>query len=227
MNLSVTIPQVFYDLVARVIPGFAWLIVMQLYAPGAFATLMPTSAGDSRGVVPALGRGIGYAVACYLIGWILHGLTWGSMRKRTKSAKKKTGHNSENTAAKDRARTTKIKPSLSKKYQWIRLANPAAGFRIVKLRAEARMLETTRTALFLSAAPIIVLILVKVTSVDVLRTEVSIVRLSITLLLTLAAALVIWLKLERRAWANYRGNISSIYGVLHNEADPIPTSVPK
>jgi hypothetical protein len=131
MKFSIVIPQLFYDLIARVLPGFFFLLILSLGIPNVM-TQIPLSGSDgTENVMDSVGKGVVVAALSYLLGWVLLSFTCCSKRKPMRAK------NERNNDSK----------SLNKKYQWIRLSHPAAGFRIVKLRAEARMLETSRTAM--------------------------------------------------------------------------------
>ena len=123
------IPQVFYDLIGRVIPGFMLLFMLR------FSLLRTEFSFGYIDIVPtgtwfgALFNGIGYLIICYVLGWFLRAFS----RYKLKSG----------------GSTGKDEPSLHDKYLMIRLENEAAGFRVAKLRAEVRMLEGGRTGMWI------------------------------------------------------------------------------
>jgi hypothetical protein len=216
MRFSITIPQIFYDMIARVIPGVVALWIARLYAPSFGGSVFFTSGGT--GALAALGRGAQYLIACYLLGWILHGLTWSS-REPTHVTQEPLPDTEVQAGTADEAKERPTpEPSERSQYQWIRLAHSEAGFRLVKLRAEARMLEAVRTALFLGCFTGLLLLVLNWAGVTCV--EASGAQLLATAVVALALAIVIQARLENHAWRNYRGNITRIYQLLHDENDP-------
>lgn len=194
MNVSVTIPQLFYDLIARVIPGFLFLfgLQMQLRSLG-IPVDYSISSGDGNWFGP-LTRGLTFLFLAYLTGWLLSGLILFSKRRSVEK-----GHESKHADA----------PSINRQFQAVRILHPVSGFRVVKLRSEARMLEALRTGLVLLTA--IVLSSVFATAESSFSLE-SVIRV----LLPLAAAAIFY-SLEKRAWTTYCGNVTSIYKMVVDE----------
>ncbi len=213
MKISIVIPQLFYDTIARVIPGVIVLVLVEAYGaigPDQTAAIKP----ELTSVVEAIGRGAVLVIIAYVIGWMLSGLTWPSHEPK---------HITTESFSENSLDSHDRKPlSLRSQYQWIRLAHAEAGFRIVKLRAEARMLEAIRTAFALSTPVAGLLLLAKLLDFDLLFIEASTWRLSVLLFTSLVSTLVIYWRLERKAWDNYKGNISRIYKLLHDDENPIP-----
>ncbi|MBX2819787.1 MAG: hypothetical protein KTR29_08905, partial [Rhodothermaceae bacterium] len=114
MNISVTVPQIFYDLIARILPGFLFLVVYQgIFSPLGLA--LPVELGDSgSNFVGSLLTGIGYSGICYFVGWVLTAFTLGS----------------KSTAVKRKHTSKDLIPSMSEMYHEIRLLNSGEGFRI-------------------------------------------------------------------------------------------------
>lgn len=123
------IPQAFYDLIARVIPGFIFLFMLK------FALLRTEFSFGYIDIVPtgtwfgALFNGIGYIIICYLLGWFLRPFSTYKLESGKCAAEGE--------------------PSLDEMYHMIRLENEAAGFRIAKLRAEVRMLACASAGMWL------------------------------------------------------------------------------
>jgi len=212
MKISIVIPQLFYDTIARVIPGVVVLVLVEAYGtigPDQKAVIKP----EFTSVVEAIGNGAVLVLIAYVVGWILSGLTWFSHEPK---------HITTESFSEEPPDSYDQMPSLRSQYQWIRLAHTEAGLRIVKLRAEARMLEAIRTTFVLSTSMAGILLLVKLFHVDLLFIEASTWRLSVLLFMSFAFAIVIYWRLERNAWDNYKGNISRIYKILHDNKNPIP-----
>ena len=112
-----------------------FLVIFVLYLvlnnTGINLSIIPSVA--STDFIASLFGGIGYAIICYFVGWLLTAFTWGSYNSKVK-----------NQHIKDLSERT-----MREMYHKIRLANPSEGFRIIKLRAEARMLEASRTGMFI------------------------------------------------------------------------------
>ena len=217
MRFSVVIPQAFYDLIARVAPGFFFLMVLLLALPREVQGVLALGRGPGGNAVESLGHGIVYAGLCYFLGWVFLAFRWASKEGPTKSRyEEKHGLKSESK------RNSK---SLNYMYQWIRLAHPAAGFRIVKLRAEARMLETSRTAMVVAAG--IIAVCRHGCFLHSCHEWGSIgpaggacIRAVLGLVLALVAVAA-FRRCEEKAWTQYWGNIESVYKLLHNRADPV------
>ena len=199
MKVAVTIPQIFYDLIARVVPGFLFLLALnfQLSATGVEVIQLPTSSSNSIALVL---YALVYGILSYLMGWVLLAFTFGSLRDRIKE-KLKSELNLEEDSI-----------SISEMYQRVRIKDEAVGFRIVKLRAEARMLETSRTGMLYISAILLGLLAISklalIPSPDWSRLTWGI-RLCVPIVLAVA-----FRKLERRAWNNYFGNIIINYEIL-------------
>ncbi len=217
MNFSVeTIPQVFYDIIARILPGF-FLICFLYFLLCDFQTLrfdlfpssiekitetnesidslnvlivrtvkVTTTSNDRVNFISAFLMAIGYISILYFLGMILQGVYrwWASSIEKRKEGDKKS-----NTQAKQKVseapeadsalgfkyqykehenfstenvkeRITPDNISFYIKYQRIRLHFPEIGFRIVKIRAESRLVESTLVSIWISfiAASIFLLV---------------------------------------------------------------------
>jgi len=130
MSISITIPQLFYDLIARVIPGFLFLLMLGFEFSGTKIKVIPSGVLNNSLAVIMLA--IVCLVLSYLMGWVLLAFTFLSDEEKTKI---------------HHERLEKRIVSIQEMYHRIRIKNEAVGFRILKLRAEARMLESSRTGM--------------------------------------------------------------------------------
>jgi 8-oxo-dGTP pyrophosphatase MutT (NUDIX family) len=197
MNISVTIPQIFYDLIARVIPGFLFLFMLNFILSGTKFEVSVSVSSD--GSMAILTNAVVYVILSYLAGWMFRAATFGSVRDEVKKE-----HESKLTLQGNL-------PSMSKMYQKIRIENEAVGFRIVKLRAEARMLETSRTGMIYITLISLCLLLGQLVLSTSLKQSPVIWGTKLCIPAVLAIA---FRKCERRAWNNYFGNILANYEIL-------------
>ena len=105
-------------------------------------------------------------------------------------------------------------------YQYIRLRNESAGFRLVKLRAEARFYEASRTIAIVNAL-VIIIILIEVLIWD--KNFISYYEFHywlwfIHLNINVIIAWLFYLQ-EKPAWKRYYGNITTIYLILLHEGN--------
>lgn len=206
MKFSIIIPQLFYDLIARVLPGFFFLLILVMGIPDVMSQILLFRPNETDNVIDSFGKSVAIIALSYALGWVFLSFTFLSKRDpMLKEIEKNSGSK-----------------SLDAEYQWIRLSHPPAGFRIVKLRAEARMLETSRTAMI---AVILIIIFysvyLKVESSSG-RTQDMIVGIRLIVMLIVSSVLCFGFFLrEKNAWKNYWGNIHSIYDLLHSTGDPI------
>jgi len=204
MKFSIVIPQLFYDLIARILPGFFFLTLVLLSLPELTRYLYPHVIISVDNFVASLGLVVGYAAICYFLGQLFFAFTWAS--KQEEICEKHGGSK-----------------SINEKYQRIRLSHPAAGFRIIKLRAEARMFEATRTAMLAIIILTIVylcILLILAISGSYSINKVLWLRPLIGLLIA-TVSLYGFPKREEKAWENYYGNINIIYKILHDYVDPV------
>ena len=212
MKFSIVIPQMFYDLIARILPGFFFLAFLFFSLPGWGRPLyLPIVAGGNS--VDSLGILLGYAVLCYFLGWLFLALTWDSKRLAflwgSKRKEVKAKYDKDDSM------------SINEKYQRIRIAHPEAGFRIVKLRAEARMLEATRTAMVaIMIITIIYLIIYIISLILENRLNVTCVRPFIGLFVA-GITYYTFRKREVKVWDNYYANINVVYKILEEYVDPV------
>lgn len=198
MNISLTIPQMFYDLLARVLPGSLFLFMLNFEFAGTkleLSKLIPISTNNSMAIVLSI---LVFIVFSYFMGWILLAGTFLSLNKTVRE-RHESGLN-------------KNSPSLSEMYQRIRIKDESVGFRIVKLRAEARMIETSRSGMFYIFIISFFLLLSSKASLFASINQSSLVW-AIKLIVPLIIGIALW-KSERRLWNNYYGNIPINYEIL-------------
>ena len=169
--------------------------------------MSPLASTEKNNFVQSLGQGFIYATLCYFLGWLFFAFSSGSKREETKKKYEKDGDSK----------------SLNAKYQWIRLTHPSAGFRIVKLRAEARMFQATRTGMI----AIVGLSVVYIAGV-LLFLGPSLWPPEKAFWLRPAAGLLIagisfygFGICEGKAWDYYWANVRIVYKALHDTTDPV------
>ncbi|MFA5263985.1 MAG: hypothetical protein WC378_09160 [Opitutaceae bacterium] len=207
MNISIIIPQVFYDFIARILPGVFFSILALLSFPEWTGYLSPLALSEKTSFMQSLGQGVLYAALCYFLGWLFFAFSPGTMRDESRRKYQNDGDSK----------------SLNAMYQWIRLSHPPAGFRIVKLRAEARMFQATRTGMIV----IVVLAVAYVTGLLLFLSpppwppdRVFWMRPSLGVLIAIISFLG-FRKCEAKAWNYYWSNVRTVYDLLHDTADPV------
>jgi len=199
MNMSVTIPQLFYDVIARVVPGFVFLVALNLELSGTGLQVIERSTSSDNSIAVVF-NSLGYCIVCYVIGWVLSALTFCGLRDEVEKRRR------------TKLNLNKDSMSFSAMYQRTRLKNEAAGFRIAKLRAEARMLETSRSGMaYIFLIAIGLLHLSRCGWISSFRPSSLEWALRIGVPIVIALALR---KRERRAWKNYYANVYSVYTIL-------------
>jgi len=202
MNLSLVIPQLFYDVIARVLPGFLFLFVLQCGLSGTEFELTKISTTPAANSISSVFHGLGYLALCYFCGWILRALRWPNLEKPVRECFE-----------------TEDGISPANKYQIIKLEHPVEGFRIVKLLADGRLLEASRSGMWIA----IVLMLITLVITDTKYTAVScLVRLGVPLVFSLAFIIS-----EKRIWRQYYGNIDTLYTLIIEEGRPMTKSSTK
>ena len=146
MNLQVTIPQIFYDLIARVMPGFFFLKTWEIV----FSCEVPVFQDSANNWAAVTFTGVAFIAICYLIGWLLSTPAAFKKSEERPPTKEERAHSKlrESQTEKEDASLDSEDPLKWKtyqKYDWIRLVDNQTGFRIVKLRAEHRMLTSSLT----------------------------------------------------------------------------------
>ena len=197
MKISVTIPQIFYDLIARVVPGFLFLLMLNFELSGTGIEVIQLAASSNNSMALLL-NALVYAVLSYLMGWILLAFTFWSVGNRIRDE-----HES---------RLSENSPSMWKMYHSLRIKDEAVGFRIVKLRAEARMLETSRTGMVYIFVISLGLLLLSKLGLFPSFSQSSLAwgaKLCISIILAVA-----FRRCERRMWKNYYRNIPENYEIL-------------
>ena len=127
-NLAYAIPQIFYDIIARLIPGFAFFLILKIVFIDTYFRLPNVINLHSPFMLV-----IGYLIFFYLTGWFLRCLIdlfkgrWLGCVSKTKKFK---------AWLTEKLDEKKMKISHTQMLQKIRLRNESAGFRIVKLRAK-------------------------------------------------------------------------------------------
>jgi hypothetical protein len=204
MKFSIVIPQIFYDVIARVLPGLLFIIILYLAFPNEMIMKLEfIKSGQGNNFIDSLGKGILLIIISYFLGWIFSSLIYLPYEEDIRKKKEKENEK-----------------SLKEKYQWIRLSHPAAGFRIVKLRAEARMLETSRTTVTFASVVVIIYELYSNKFEICILNNISWVRIIIILLTAILICFSFYYR-EKKAWENYWGNIQTIYKLLHDKTDLI------
>ena len=136
MSMIVTIPQLFYDLIARVLPGYLFLIMLRVSLYGTGFSFEQFEIVQSVTSVGAILNGLSLLVVCYFVGWMLRSVSLRGVEHVGVRLLQEGG----------------ARPDLSEmatKFLKIRLKNETVGFRIRKLGAEARMFEASRTGMCL------------------------------------------------------------------------------
>lgn len=199
MQFSVTIPQLFYDLIARMVPGSLFLIMLsyEMSGTGVYTSSVNTFSSDLLSVTLYVLVG---GIMSYLMGWVLQSFSFLSAEQSIKK---------EYDSLLD---SQKVTLEIREIYDLIRIKNEAAGFRILKRRAEARMLESSRVGMFyvswISLGLILLNVLKQLPSFDISTLE-WIIRVLIPIVLTLG----FW-KQEQRAWRGYYHNVINHYKIL-------------
>ncbi len=201
MNLAITVPQIFYDIIARVLPGFFFLLFIKIVFIGTNGDVALFGNDNSANFATSLRDGIGYFFLFYLFGWVLHSLTYKSHRKKIrKEHNEKLRKNEKNSI------------TIRSMFQELRIINPEAGFRVVKLRAEARMIEATRTG-----TGILILISALAVILDIFKVHTFSEFIKIELLLKISILIIVYFSLrhiERSRWHRYYDNIPAIYNIV-------------
>jgi hypothetical protein len=193
MNLSATIPQIFYDIIARIYPGFLFLISLRIIFFFLGITSIFFEITQPETAFQALFNTIGFLILCYILGWVLATISIYGLNDMMDEFKK--GKNNE----------------LNKQFQSIRLVNEPAAFRILKLRAETRMLECNRNAM----AIIFVFI-----NISLILNSIGLIKITeltwLSLFFFLSGLLIfIFDKAMRKAFCDYTGNIEIIYKIIY------------
>jgi len=222
MRLLIVVSQLFHDVVARVLPGFFFLVIVAL-SSGEFGVqvLWIPFRGD-KNWVSSFGWGLALAALCYMFGWVFSGFVRKSLEGPTHEQARAKSVDSQLKAG------DQVK-SLEAMCRWVQSIDPAVGFRLVKLKAEVCMLETSRVAMTFVFGVVVVQTLVTVYTEAESRALVQAhVRDSgphweshvIRLCLALVVAFVLragFQRREKRAWEDYWDSIVGSYETLHED----------
>ena len=136
---------------------------------------------------------LGYLVLSYFAGWFLRGLRWPNLQPEESS-------------------------DFQKMYQRVRLQHPESGFRIVKLRAEARLLEASRTGMWIVGGLALAAWVFRGTQLvagDSIPHSIWALRVGLPVLVGF-----VFLSRERGVWAAYRGNVETLHELIFGERLP-------
>ena len=160
MPLSV-VPQVFYDLIARVVPGAVVAIMWYLTILGPKKAINTLITILSKQNLISLWSFALLIMLAYVLGFILNGLwdlTFRKIKRKT-SEERKSRHLRSNIAQYDRIRKCfgrpglefghEDLPSIHTMHDHLRLRSDSEAYRLVKLRAERTLCEALFTGIFL------------------------------------------------------------------------------
>jgi hypothetical protein len=193
MNFSLTIPQLFYDLIARVLPGFLFLVALRLCLAGTGIDPRSVISFESKTSVGNMLEGLSFLMLCYFCGWLLRSLRWPN-RQPDESTEFRT------------------------MYQRVRLQHPESGFRVVKLRAEARLLEASRAGMFIVGGIALAAWVFSGTELvagDSIHRSRWVLRVVIPVLVG-----IVFLMRESGVWRTYRGNVEKLHSLIIDEGFP-------
>lgn len=212
MNVQVTIPQLFYDLIARVIPGFfflkTWEIVFGQEALGF------ESANNWAEVTFS---GIAFIAICYLIGWLLSSPAYFFEMLKSHSLKNYDASKIQGNPEKWGDHT---------KYDWVRLFHEPTGYRIVKLRAERRMLKSA-----LAGAVLIIILILLSPFLSYLKDMEGLFEVDYPFLKSIVLALVIMgfmvgvFKLNMQYYRSVRNHFWLLWQMKQDEKKNADTSI--
>lgn len=195
MEIAATIPQIFYDLIARVLPGFLFLLMLHFELSGIKVKFIQLTSKNSMAIVLIA---LVCVVLSYFMGRMLFAVKFYSVEERVKKEYK--------------SKLDKNSISISEMYHRIRIKNATEGFCILKLRAEARMLETSRTGMiYIFIISLSLLLLSKLGLIPSSSQSLLVwgIKLCIPIIMAVAFG-----KCEWRAWRYYYVNTPVIYKIL-------------
>lgn len=135
MNLSTTVPQLFYDLIGRIIPGLA-VLVMAIYILNGHDNFISSVKSSSD---MSFAFSVGIILISYLIGTIVGGMWLFFVRRKTdKKLENELLEISNQFPSGNIIETSKLN-IIGLVYDYVHHADPAAGVRIAKLSAEQHM----------------------------------------------------------------------------------------
>ncbi len=205
MNISVTIPQLFYDFIARILPGFLFLFMLNFELATVNINIsdfvfIDSSANSMATFINALG----FVVLSYFGGWILSAFIFSDMENFFREY---CSHNEK----------TYSMYELYDMQHKIRLKSESAGFRIVKLRAEARMLESSAIAMFMTVGITLLLFSLFKLSLTEFYNQ-SYLTWFFKLIIPLVMAMS-FQRLGKKAWDRYFGNVINHFEIIFEQAD--------
>ena len=200
MKISVTIPQLFYDIIARVLPGFLFYCILQFLLMGYNFSVLTIIHISGINFIATIWSGIGLIIIFHITGVVLTSFIFESYQKKVKNEFENTVNEKYNDL------------SVNDLYQCIRLKNEAAGFRLVKLRAEARFLDISRSMLCYIGGTFIVY------NTIIWLTKIDWPNQSIQFFIFKCIALIIMIfgfrHQEEKSWKRYYGNVVRLYPII-------------
>jgi hypothetical protein len=217
MKVSIVIPQLFYDLISRILPGILFLSFIMIFMPNVFKQIIIINISGAKNFIDSIGYGVLITIYSYFLGWLFNSLSF--ISKEDKIFNEKKGDNESITPTKIKERKTLS----NKKYHWVRLNNLDAGFRIVKLRAEARMLEAVQFSMILFVLIYLIYIIYNafIPAMNIDRDSTQRIMMMITAFIMPACFFTGCFFHAEKAWQSYWGNIDIIYDILHDKNDRV------
>jgi len=219
MSVPIVIPQIFYDLIARVLPGYLFLYILGASIYDDVFWIKQLDIGQANYVFVFFFV-VGYFIVCYFAGWVLRTIScfFGSVMLKFPVLRKYSINSIDDLMELEKKKS----PTINDKYQMIRIKDQTSGFRIVKLRAEARMLEASRNGMI-----VIIMILISrfivhmIVSYDL---NMQVFAMEVLILSILAA---VFQRALSSAFYNYIRNIDIIYKIIfENKKLPEIKNVP-
>jgi hypothetical protein len=199
MNNAVkTVPHVFYDLIARILPGSLFFFLLRF--EGVDNIICQHLYRNSENSINILLDGIAFVVISYFAGWVLSALSAGrlvrTIRRRLSEIKGPDDYDHP----------------MQQRYYEVRMRDELSGFRILKLRAEARMLESVITG----SAIVLVIILADIIflkgNVKAIVEFENIIRVSIPIIIIFSFQTMI-----KSAWEKYFESIETHHQLLFKD----------
>lgn len=182
---AATIPHLFYDLLARVIPGCYFILIIERLSVGRHIWLD----SEPENLIESLMDGVAFVILGYVMGWVLSILSMSRLRWRLRKLLAFFGLQDECERGQRRRA----------EYYEIRQFDRETGFRILKLRAEARMLESLFTGTVL-----LCIILITLPTADFRGRVLTVGALSVAGLSFLLAIFSAWRTYDRSIEKHYQ-----------------------
>lgn len=191
-KVATTIPHLFYDLLARIIPGtiFLSLAIVQGFQYALFGSVREV--GSSNFMATFL-NGLIFAAAAYFSGWMLSVF----------SVSRISGYFGKEDKGK----------KLRHEYYKVKLKSERAGFPILKLRAEVRMLEAIQVAFSI----LIILNLSRSFFPKLFGDEVTSGELNLASLATLVLGVIGTQLAIKPTWDRYHSAIETHHGLIFKQ----------